>query len=72
VTKDVAGSGVEVPVFEETKPKYDVKAFRERIKGLQDNDGLYDVVDVEPIETTGVEVITESAEVDIDKYVRRK
>ena len=68
-------SGTEVPQEQLIKPRYDIEAYRERMKKLKesvDDDGLFDVPPVK-METdfTGTEIITESAEIDIDKYVGR-
>lgn len=40
--------------------RYDVYAYRERMKKLQDEDGLYDIPDIpEPTDFTGVEIAEE-------------
>lgn len=70
--RDEEEVGVEIPVSDYVKPKYDVSAFRTRIRNMTDEDGLFDVMEVvEDDEFTGTEVITADAETDIEKYVRR-
>lgn len=51
---------------------YNVKAFRERMKGMMDEDGLYDVYEnpFKKTNFTGVEIITDSREMDIDKRIK--
>lgn len=40
--------------------RYDVYAYRERMRKLQDEDGLYDIPDIpEPTDFTGVEIAEE-------------
>lgn len=64
-------SGVEVPEQPSIRTRYDVEAFRRRMETLKDEDGLYDVIEREPVtDFTGAEVITLDAEMDIDKYTR--
>lgn len=66
-------SGVEIPETEMSASKYDVDAFRRRIQGMKDEDGLYDVVSgPEVTDFTGAEIITEAAEKDIDRYARSR
>ena len=65
-------SGVEVPEQTPIRARYDVEAFRRRIEALKDEDGLYDIIESEPVtDFTGAEIITLDAELDIDKYARR-
>lgn len=65
-------SGVEVPEQTPIRARYDVEAFRRRMEVLKDEDGLYDVIESEPVtDFTGAEIITLDAELDIDKYARR-
>ena len=54
--------------------KYDVSAFRDRIKDMMDEDGLYDIPEYLVREDkkgdfTGVEIVSNSAEIEIDKKV---
>lgn len=51
--------------------KYDVDAFRERMRGMTDENGLYDVYEnsIPPADFTGVEIVTNSREMDIDNRV---
>lgn len=52
--------------------KYDVAAFRSRIEALKDSDGLYDVPLEKPkTDFTGIEIITESAELEKDRKIGR-
>ena len=63
-------SGVKVPEQTPIRTRYDVEAFRKRMEVLKDVDGLYDVIESEPVtDFTGAEVITLDAELDIDKYI---
>lgn len=64
-------SGVEIPEQKTIRARYDVEAFRRRIEALKDEDGLYDIIESEPVtDFTGAEIITLDAELDIDKYAR--
>lgn len=52
--------------------KYDVSAFRSRIEALKDEDGLYDIpLKKPPTDFTGIEIITESAELEKDRKIGR-
>lgn len=62
---------IEEPVEEENeflKGRYNVMAFRERMKEMMDEDGLYDIPEDEDTEAefTGAEIISNSREVYID------
>jgi hypothetical protein len=67
-----ASRRVEEEGFEEYEGDvpYNTQAFRERIKTMMDEDGLYDI-DVRPAKTdfTGVEIIGNSREIEIDNRV---
>lgn len=65
---------IEVPNDESSfRPKYDVKAFRQRMDNLRkDKDGLYDIVDESPVtDFTGAEIITDNFEKDVDRRYSR-
>lgn len=65
-----SGVSVEIPDDEASvKPKYDVDAFRERMRHLQiDEDGLYNPPP-EPVDSyfTGTEVLTPDYEIDLER-----
>lgn len=63
---------VETPEEEFIAGNHDVEAFRERIKLMRDENGLYDVPEFKPVtDFTGVEIITPSAEMAVENRIGR-
>lgn len=70
----IEDEAIEEPEDEVYKYRYDIAAFKKRVEYLKNanDDTLYDVKDIFPSsDSTGVEIIPASVEIDIDKYIGR-